>query len=228
MYLFLYFNILYLCTMSLNKIKYYLLSSIIFININNVNAQLTSGLIEYNLHFIELPAEVEAYKDMLPITQEIFFKDSILKENIFSLYGLKQTKFVNYYTGNINLFVDYNNHKASVLLPINQQNALTIIYNNDTTAFYKGFTVKKANITFNDGYSFDIWYTTEIPSYYSNEFNGLKGFPIIFESSLEGLRVVYTFNKIEYKNLPTGFMDNPIGYQPMSLEEFYNSLQSTN
>lgn len=213
--------------MSLNKIKYLLLSSIIFVNISIINAQLTSGFIEYNLHFIELPAEVEAYKDMLPTSQQIFFKDSILKEDIFSLYGLKQTKFVNYYTGNIKLFVDYNNHKASVLLPINQQNSLNIKYINDTSAFYKGYTVKKANVTFNDGYTFDIWYTTEIPSHYSNEFSGLKGFPLIFESTLEGLRVIYTFNKIEHKTLPIGFMDNPIGYQSMSLEEFYHSLQST-
>lgn len=207
-------------------IKKLFFSFIILLNIYVVKAQKPSGLVNYNLHFIELPEEVEAYKNILPTTQQIFFKDSILRESVFSLSGLKQTKIINYYTGNINLFIDYNNHKANVLLPISQQEDLIIKYINDTSAIYKGFTAKKANITFNDGYSFDIWYTNDIPARFSNEFKGLDGFPLIFESSLEGLRVIYTFNNIEYKILPLGFMDAPMGYQPMSIEEFYNSLQS--
>lgn len=210
----------------MKKNKLLILLLFVLVHTSSTIAQKNAGIINYKLHFIDIPDEVKPFQKMLPIEQDVYFKDSILKERLFSLYGLTQTKWVNYYTKNISLFVDYNETKARVLIPMDEMEAVDIKYLNDTSTIYNGYQAKKAKITYSDGYAYDIWYTTEIPAHYSSEFKGLKGFPLIYESTMEGIPVIYSFNSINYKTLPLGFMDTPIGYQTMSLNEFYNSLQS--
>lgn len=94
-----------------------------------------------------------------------------------------------------------------------------------------GEKCKKAMCTFEDQgriHTSEVYYTADISNEYHGEFPGLKGFPLEYESSMSGMRVLMVANNLEEKELEDTLFEVPEGYESVTMQEFQNMLMEQN
>jgi GLPGLI family protein len=101
----------------------------------------------------------------------------------------------------------------------------------DGTKTIAGYDCKEAQLTTKDkktgnSYVMDIYYTDQLP--YSNEdrFKGLKGFPLSFNMTQNGMKINFTATAITKQSVPDSLFVIPSGYKVMTPEEMQKDMMS--
>ncbi len=98
----------------------------------------------------------------------------------------------------------------------------------DSTRTIAGYDCKKAilrNEVKGKTIEVPIWYTEEISGQPFRQFQGLKGFPLAFESSANGIKVKKVAKKVEKREVSDSLFNyHPEGYTTRSLEEFQKMM----
>lgn len=215
--------------------KNYILAFALFLSIPLAKAQSVNweGEVHYVTTYTYFPEELLGYKDFLPVTMDIYIrKNLVCKEGPTAMANGYQIHITNLSTQNgytalrvADNSVAYRKGPAEFKSEINTMpNPTSIEYLNETKTI-AGFPCKKALVYLaSSSKPFTVYYTNQLPSEAYVVYKGLKGFPLFFEGSMNGV-TYYT----EAKSIhPTKQGDEkfllPEEYHIVSYEEFKNTL----
>lgn len=185
------------------------------------------GSITFAIEYGALP-DVPGIENMLPSEMTVYMKDK--KSRIEQLLGTSGGKNIVVY--------DHENKMAFVAMDMMGQKMLI---NVDEESFqeniekskdaeveyfeeYKeilGYKCQKAVIR-SSGNSITVFFTDKIPNYMNQELMNLKGMPIQYEISQNGIEMKMTATKIDRSSVPADSFVKPEGYQEMELSDFKN------
>jgi hypothetical protein len=132
--------------------------------------------------------------------------------------------------GNAVMMNEYGGQHVLVRLSTEQYKLINKKYANSTienladlkTVY--GYTCKSARIKFNKGSEFKVYYTADLK--FQTVYNGiptvLDGFPMEYESEIEGLKVTYKVRNIKLDAVTANLFDIPDGgFREIRFEEIY-------
>jgi len=106
------------------------------------------------------------------------------------------------------------------------------IDSSNATKQIAGYSCKKAKVTMNlprqGSVTTDVYYTTDLP--YADPqgtFKGLKGMPMEFSVSMEGLNITFSVKSVEKKTLSDSLFTVPADYKQVTLDELQKQLTSS-
>jgi hypothetical protein len=132
--------------------------------------------------------------------------------------------------GNAVILSEYGGQRVMVRLSPEQYKSANNKYLNPVVTYSDkgktiyGFECKSAQMKFSNGTSFNVYISPEIK--FQTLYNGLpavlEGFPLEYESDLEGLKVIYKVRKIKKDAITANlFMVPDEGYREVKFEEVY-------
>ena len=213
----------------------YILTFTLFLSFLMAKSQSVNweGEVHYVTTYTYFPEALKGYKDYLPVTMDIYIrKNLVCKEGPTGLANGYQIHITNLATQNgytamtvADNQVAYRKGPAeyaseSEAMPI----PTSIEYVNETRTI-AGFPCKKALVYLaNSSKPFTVFYTNQLPSEAYIVYKGLKGFPLYFEGSMNGV----TFYSEAKSVNPTKQADSkfllPQEYHIVSYEEFKSTL----
>jgi len=101
----------------------------------------------------------------------------------------------------------------------------------DGTKTIAGYACKEAQITTKDkksgtSYTMDIYYTDQLPFAIDDKFKGLKGFPLSYNMSQNGVKFTMTATAINKQSVPDSLFTIPPGYKVMTQDEMQKDMMS--
>ena len=94
-----------------------------------------------------------------------------------------------------------------------------------------GYDCKEAQMTTKDKksgntYTIDIYYTDQLPMSSDAKFKGLKGFPLSYNMSQNGMKFTMTATAVTKQSVPDSMFVVPSGYKVMTPEEMQKDMMS--
>lgn len=185
------------------------------------------GEIEFQMSYDDLPAEMEAYKDMLPNKMMYYVKGSKLRTEVPSPMSGNQIVLFDIEKNEGTMLMDLMGQKQAISMSKEYIEAeekkkgeddLVIDYKEE----YKevaGYKCQKALIT-QDGKTIEVFYTPEIKNV-GQTYKNLKGLPLEFKTPAQnGISSTITALRIEKKEVDESLFLVPEGYTKTTIEEF--------
>jgi GLPGLI family protein len=198
-----------------------ILFSILFLSQFSLYAQGNfEGKIIYQISYKDLPAEMKNYEAMLP------------KEMTIQLKGNRSRVEQNQMMGRNVVVSDMDNKKGFMEMEMGgqklrmnisteefdqQQSKIENIEYLTETKNISGYPCKKAIIKDDSGnLAMTIFYTEKIKNQAQKEFIGLKGFPLEYSMSQNGINMLMTANVVSEESVSDAVFEKSEGFQDIS------------
>ena len=201
-----------------------------------VNGQKFEGKILYGMTYENLPAEMEGYESMLPKESTFYLKgDNIRFEQDMGMAG-QQTIIFNNKAETGFMLMNMMGQKMQIDISPSQFEDgeepadPEIKYLKDTKKV-AGYKCKLAKVTVptEDGSPAQtsmVWYTEDIQGGH-NQYKTLKGFPLEYSSSVNGMEVTVTAKDVTKEKLSDSYFAEPDaseGYEKMTIDELQGAF----
>lgn len=185
------------------------------------------GKVTYNVDF-QLPPERQQAAAMLPDEEFVYVKNGKTRLERNLAMAAKMTVLHAPSKDSMVMLIDAQGmgKGGAHRVPIKLDSAESKIeyVNKDSTRTIAGYECKKAilrNEARGKTLEVPVWFTEKIEGQPFRQFQGLKGFPLQFESSANGIKVKKVARVVEEKEVSDSLFDHhPEGYTTRSLEEF--------
>lgn len=189
-----------------------------------------SGKIVFDVKYENLPAGAEAYSSMMPnkatyhidkTRTRIEMEPSGMFSNVMIMdYEAKKMRtLMNIMGKKIQMVGD-----AEFAQSFNNDQTTEIKYSTDTKTI-AGYECKKAIIKSEEG-AVTIWTTDKINGYHAGgQFKGLKGYPLEFSTSQQGMTIAFTATKVEPGKVDAKLFEIPKDYQETTPEQMQQMFQ---
>jgi GLPGLI family protein len=202
----------------MKTLKINLLVLISFIAISfSVNAQKFEGKITYEINYTSLPEGMEQYASMLPSEQIIYIKNTLSR--IESSMGMGGTQAVVNDSKKKTAFILMDMMGQKMVMKLSKEDLEgdkdkqpTIKYV-DGTKEIAGYKCKKAEITVPGSEDVvTVYYTEDLPSGTNSQYKELKGFPLEYEVSQQGMIMQFTAKEVSKDKVSDELFEIPEGY----------------
>jgi len=209
------------------------LSALAVFFFGQLSAQSFEGEIHYTISWENLPEEMASMEAMLPKEATGTVKGHMYKFEQPQPMGGKQITIMDNEAESGVLLMDMMGQKKAVVLDKEQRDKMNPNPEDpefqymDETKEIAGYDCKKALMTMNSGeqeVTLEIFYTDEIDNVGLNQFEGLKGFPLQYSTSMGNFIMTLTADKVEEKKVSEEAFAVPDGYEHISLEELQKSM----
>ena len=187
------------------------------------NAQKSfEGQVDFKMDYEEVPAEMEMMKGMLPTEMAMLIQGDRSRIEQSMMMGMKQATIVDTKSEKIHILMDMMGKKMKMTMDMKEEEAkrgskddIDIKYV-DGGKEIAGYKCKRAEITSKESKApLVVYYTEEIPGALSREFKGLKGFPLEYGHSDQGMTVKITATNVEQKELDKSLFEVSEDYEEM-------------
>lgn len=187
-------------------------------------AQNFEGIIIFKITYENLPPEMQNQEAMLPKEYKVHIKDK--KSRVESSTAMSTTVVISDMDAKTStILMNSMGQKMKISLDaddldgIKSENKSDIEYINEEKTI-AGYTCKKALLKTegdNEGSETSFYYTEEIAPIKLHGFEGmmLKGMPLEYSVSSQGIKMVMTASKIEKTSVSDSMFDVPEGYMEM-------------
>lgn len=192
------------------------------------------GTIIYGLEFQDLPAEMAAMEAMLPDETTTMIKGEKTRLEQSLGMGVSQVTITDMKKGNGVLLMNMMGKKMAMemtkeeLEEMDKKNSASqkpeFKYVDGETKKIAGFDCKKALVSVGGNAELEVYYTEDLPSGASKQFEGLKGFPLQYTISNGPMTIKATAKKVTQEKLNNSLFEIPEGYDKMTFEEFQKSM----
>ncbi|MFT4526057.1 MAG: GLPGLI family protein [Granulosicoccus sp.] len=166
------------------------------------------GQVDFKMEYEEIPAEMEMMKGMLPTEMAMLIKGDRSRIEQSMMMGMKQATIVDMKSEKIHILMDAMGQKMKMTMDMKEEEEkrgakddIDIKYV-EGEKLIAGYKCKRAEITSKESKApLVVYYTEEIPGALSREFKGLKGFPLEYGHSDQGMTVKITATKVDQKQL---------------------------
>jgi hypothetical protein len=210
------------------------LITLIFISVFNISLVLGQelnfeGEIHYKIEYTYFPGNSTSLKDKLPTSIHVYVRDNLVcrqgpttLQNGYLIEIINLAKNQGYFGWKYNngsayrrtTSTDITNDYVALPLPVN------IEYLNETKNF-GGFVGKKALVFMdNNSEPYTVYYTNQIPTAAFSVYQNLKGFPLYYEGSMNGILFKVYATSVSPKPQPDARFTMPTEYKLLSKEEF--------
>lgn len=188
------------------------------------------GKVTYGIEYTELPAQLAGMEAMLPDEMVVAIRENLSRVDQSMGMGMRQSTIVDSKTGKATMMLDMMGKKISVEmseddLDKKEKKVKPEIKYLDGTKDIAGYNCKRAEIlTTKELNPVTVYYTEELPAGASRQFKGLKGFPLEYQISQQGMTMKLTASKIDKADQPADDFKVPAGYEKMTFEQFSKSF----
>ena len=213
-----------------------LIFSFVLITIHSFTQDFT-GKIIYEMDY-ELPELMEPQRAMLPTEMTTYIGKEHSKVVQNTMLG-EQVTIVNFKTSITTSMMDMMGQKIAIEIKpedASPDNKPSIEYTEETKTI-AGYACKKAIYTINSAagmkkgtgedtepISMEVYYTPEISAQSNQQFKELKGLPLEYSVSTQGMVMNIKAKSIKNEKCPKSLFDIPSDYKIMSLEEFQKMM----
>jgi GLPGLI family protein len=188
------------------------------------SAQSFEGKMTMKIEYEEVPEEMESYVGALPKESVMFVKGKKNRTEQITMMGTQIT-IVDQETSAGIILMDMMGQKIAMKMD-SQTNELndslgtpTITYKDETKEI-AGYNCKKAEIKYTgEEDPMTIWYTEEIMSEGFNKFNSLKGLPMQYTVTANGMVMTMTVTRVSKETVSDDKFVIPEGYTLKTKEE---------
>jgi GLPGLI family protein len=206
-----------------------LLIALICYHYSAAQSVFTDGKVSYNVK-VDVPSGNQQMADMFDGSTYTLYVKGKLHRIDMNLGMLDQTILTNAGDSSMVVLMDVSGNKY--LIRVNksdmqkQQAKYSGISFTDTTGSktIAGYQCKEAIAKLSDGTTFPVYYTTDLVPAGSitmdNMFNGLKGFPLEYEITMQRLKMTITASSVDLSPVPASLFDVPTsGYREVTSDE---------
>ncbi|RMG76232.1 MAG: hypothetical protein D6707_12545 [Bacteroidetes bacterium] len=199
------------------------ISAIVLLITGTMAQKKFEGEIIYKIEYQNLPPEMAQYASMMPDRMKMLFSDDKTRIEQETMGG-KQVIIYDYKKGKVIILVDAMGQKIMTRDEIQSNNEPKpeIKYIDGETKQIAGYECKKAKIINEKEKSIlTVFYTEEINAAKPKEdFEGLKGFPLEYELSQNGITMKLYAQSVEERKVDDKLFEAPEeGYTEMSREQ---------
>lgn len=196
--------------------------SILFLAIQANGQGKFEGQVDFQMEYEEVPAEMEMMKGMLPTEMAMLIKGDRSRIEQSMMMGMKQATIVDMKSEKIHILMDMLGKKMKMTMDMKEEEAkrgakddIDINYV-EGEKLIAGYKCKRAEIISKESNApVVVYYTEEIPGALSREFKGLKGFPLEYGHSDQGMTVKITATKVDQKELDQSLFEVSDDYEEM-------------
>lgn len=191
------------------------------------------GTILFGLTYEDLPAEMAAMEAMLPdeMTIQIKGEQSRLEQSMGM--GMSSVTITDMKKGSGVLLMDMMGKKMAVEMSKEELEKMDKKKASEKKPEFKyvdgakeiaGYKCKKAIVSVEGAGEMEIFYTEDLPSGASKQFEGLKGFPLEYTIAQGPMKIKISAEKVNQEKLNDSLFNIPDGYDKMSFEDFQKSM----
>ncbi len=178
------------------------------------------GKIVYQISYKDLPAEMKNYEAMLPKEMTIQLKgnksrveqNQMMGRNVVVSDMDQKNGFMEMEMGGQKLRMNISTEEFD-----QQESKIENIEYLDDTRDIAGYPCKKAIIKDDDGnLVMTLFYTEKIKNQAQKEFIGLKGFPLEYSMSQNGINMLMTANVVSEESVSDDLFEKSEGFQDIS------------
>lgn len=184
------------------------------------------GVVQFKIDYINLPAEMAGMESMLPTDMTTYVKDGKVRSEQKTMITGEQIIIVDAETNyTVTLMNLLGNKIALEITPeeaekSSQESANINIEYVDGTKEIAGYTCKKALIRSPDlPEPVVAYYTEEFKAQTQHDLGGIKGFPMEYVVSAEGIQMRFYVVSIDKQTVSDDLFIIPDGYKKMSQKE---------
>lgn len=206
------------------KIKF--LTALLLVSTIAFGQKSFQGRVTYGIEYTELPAQLAGMEAMLPDEMVVSIRDNMSRVDQSMGMGMRQSTIVDTKTGKAIMLLDMMGKKVSVEmsedeLDKKEKKVKPEIKYLEGTKDIAGYTCKMAEISMTKEMNpVTVYYTEELPAGASRQFKGLKGFPLQYQISQQGMTMSLTASKVEKAEQPASDFKVPDGFEKMTFEQF--------
>ncbi len=183
------------------------------------------GMITYSIEYVQLPQELKGFESMLPSEMTSYVKGGKMRTEQETAMTGKQIVIIDEEAKKAVTLMDIMGNKIAMPVPIDEMDddsknnsKVKIDYQNDSKTI-AGYSCKKAVISSEDSnVPVTVYYTTDFTTKDSN-FHDLKGFPLEYTLSEEGMQMRISAKVVEKKTIADSYFETPADYKITSQEE---------
>ncbi|KAB1064376.1 DUF4412 domain-containing protein [Salibacter halophilus] len=185
-------------------------------------SQTFEGVIEFK---IEAPGESESVQSMMPKKSVSYIKGKMVRTVITSPMAGEMVTIVDGEKGKTYQLLDIMGSKKCIVVNTEENNQDYQINYLDETKEIVGYECKKVEIIHDENVAI-AWVTDKIKANTQNQLGKkLKGFPLSYEMSNQGMEMILTAVKVEKKKIDDDNFVVPSEYEKISMEEAQQMMQ---
>ncbi|MGB0916095.1 MAG: DUF4412 domain-containing protein [Flavobacteriales bacterium] len=190
------------------------------------------GSITFGLEYKDLPAEMAAMEAMLPDEMTTRVKGDKTRMEQSMGMGMSQVTITDMKKKSGMLLMDMMGKKMAVEMSKDELDKMDKKDKSkkpefkyvDGTKEVAGYKCKRALVTMEGIGEMELYYTEDIPSGASTQFEGLKGFPLEYTMDAGQFKIKMTAKEVKSEKLDKSLFEIPEGFQKMTFEEFQKSM----
>ena len=199
-----------------------------------LSAQNFEGIITSKMEY-DLPEAMEAQRSMLPSEMVMYIGKNFSRIEQKTMMG-DQIVISNFDDKSAILLMNMMGKMMAIKMDSNGEEedstpAPEIKYTEETKEI-AGYNCKKAIVITTDEneeeLETEVYYTEEIPAKANDKVKGLKGFPLEYTISSQGMTITVTATNVEKKKVSKKLAEIPEGYEIMTMEEFQKMMGGGN
>ena len=178
------------------------------------------GKITQKIEFDNLPAEMEAYRSMLPSKTITYFKGDLTKVEVPTMMG-SQIIISSKKNNTTTLYMDMMGKKIkkeTALVDNGSDQNKPEVKKTKETKMIAGYKCYKVILSV-EGTEMEMYITDEIPNAMKDKVPGIDGFPMEFSMSAQGMDMLYSVSKVEKRTVTAKEIAAPEGYKELTPEE---------
>ncbi|GAB5525742.1 MAG: hypothetical protein Roseis2KO_36140 [Roseivirga sp.] len=182
------------------------------------------GVVVYSIEYIEVPDEVKGMESMLPQTTSMSISGDMVRVEQ-EVMGGSQIVIVDNQKKESHILMDMMGQKLDIFLSkaemekAEKEAPEMIVKELSGTKTILGYKCKEALITDPDtGNTQKVFYTNKLEIDHK-DFKSLKGFPLEYYTTQQGMQLRMTATEVTKKDLPATYFEVPGGYQRMTMDE---------
>lgn len=212
------------------KMKMLTLLSSIAIFVGSSFAQF-EGKVVFEIDY-ELPEAMESQRSMLPSQMDMLINKTKTKVIQNTMMG-SQIVITDKKSESSILLMDMMGQKIAINMPSpteeeKAKEKLPTFKYDDKTKKIAGYKCKHSVMSIEDEngetIETDVYYTEDIPADANNKLKGLKGFPLEYSITTQGMSMTLTAKTISKEKYSASEFSIPEGYSEMTMEEFQKSM----
>jgi GLPGLI family protein len=186
------------------------------------------GKIVYEISYNDLPAEMKGYEAMLPKEMSILLKgnksrveqNQMMGKNVIVSDMDQKNGFMEMEMAGQKLRMNISTEEFDV-----EEGKMENIEYQDESKTIAGYPCKKAIIKDDSGnLAMTIFYTEKIKNQAQKEFVGLKGFPLEYSLSQNGINMVMTAASINEETVMDALFEKSEGFQDITQEDLQKMM----